>query len=42
MDQLRELRRRVRKDFEEHGLDESDWKAYWLGYMSAIKRFGGR
>lgn len=41
MDVLHELRQRARKDFEERNLAEHEWTVFWIGYMSAVKRFGG-
>lgn len=28
-------------DFKEAGLDASDWRAFYKGYLLAIRRFGG-
>jgi hypothetical protein len=36
-----ELKAKAWKDFTELGLPDSDWKAFWLGYVAAVKRFGG-
>lgn len=33
---------KARKDFDACHLDESDWHAFYLGYLAALKRFGGR
>ena len=42
MDPLYELKQRARKDFESRNLKESEWTVFWIGYMSAVMRFGGK
>ena len=42
MDPLYELKQKARKDFESNFLSETEWNVFWIGYMSAIKRFGGK
>jgi hypothetical protein len=37
-----ELKERAQKDFRESGLHPTEWAAFWIGYLAAIKRFGGR
>lgn len=42
---MEELRNRARKDFDELKIlchDDIEWQAFWLGYLAAIKRFGGK
>lgn len=39
---LDELKAKARKDFDALGLIQSDWPLFWVGYMAAVKRFGGK
>ena len=41
MDELYELRQRAMIDFDNTNLDPKYWDVFWIGYMSAVKRFGG-
>lgn len=38
---MEELKRKARIDFSATSLIESDWPLFWIGYMAAVKRFGG-
>lgn len=40
-DVKRELRKRARKDFHTTDLSESEWIAFWKGYLLSLRRFGG-
>lgn len=36
------LMSKARQDFDACKLDESKWNAFYLGYLAALRRFGGR
>lgn len=37
-----DLKSRARKEFNMSLLDESQWTVFWVGYLAAVKRFGGK
>ncbi len=36
-----DLLQRIKKDFDQSGIDPLEWNVYLQGYVAGIKRFGG-